>query len=171
MKNYLVKNILLVLIIALLGFSCSDDDEGESGSATVVGSWTYQSADLSITIGGMDYVEYLTSVLGVSEDVAQDGLDVAEVTFNSFDGFDIIFTEAGTYTVTQDGSTEEGTWSLNDAGTVLSLGTGSDAVILDVLTLNESTFSFGSSATEEDDFDGDGVTEELAIELVVNLTR
>lgn len=169
MKNS-IRFIGLFLIFPFL-ISCEEEDP-EGTSASLAGDWVYESAAIEVQIDGKDFVQYYIDELNITASQAEEIEDLLKEGSNVFENIMLSFDAGGTYAAAFEGDSNNGTWSLNDAGTELLLDAGTtEETILEVLTLSDSKFIFGISEEETDDVDGDNVNETITISLQISMKR
>lgn len=172
MKNrFNLIALLLIVSGALVFVSCSNNDEDGDPQSPIVGTWTYESADISITIEGQDFLDYLIEAFGLTQAQAEEFEADFEDTMNDFDGMSWSFTKDGKFTVTSPEGNETGTWSLSSDNTKLSLTSDGDTEVIDVKSLTSSKMELTYEETFEDDMDEDGENEELEISMLLGLKK
>ncbi|MFT4834498.1 MAG: hypothetical protein ACI83W_000988 [Marinoscillum sp.] len=170
MKN--VSKLFYLFILLPFLISCSDEEGGEGTTASLVGAWTYQSATIDLKIGNEDFVTYIKRELQLSDADAAEFKAIFEEEANLFAGISLEFKSGGAYTASFDGDSSTGTWALNSAGDKLTLDAGTeDESVVDVYTLTNSSFVFGITETEMDDFNGDNVDETLSISIRISMKK
>lgn len=117
MTSRIASLLTFVLLLACTMFSCKDDDKFPS----VVGKWQGTSASANITLQGIP----------VPFDQSDDDFDAI-----------VEFKADGTATITDDGTTSDGTWSQNNDKLTVSLSFSTDFIDLSgTYTIKELTDS------------------------------
>jgi hypothetical protein len=83
----------------------------------------------------------------------------------------VSFDSDGTY-VLQQGTTEEtGTYNLNADNTQLTLESETETKVFEVVELTTNNLELGLTEVLEEDFEGDGVVEEIEVDLFLSLIK
>lgn len=170
MKKTIFRNTLLILmgLVVLTITSCEKDSDGDTKANEIIGVWTISSSTFEGTINGVDIVQYFMDAFGVSQAVAEsftaDFYEEITGTAN--------FKADGTYTMTTNGSTDNGSYKLSADGKKLTLDEGTvDELIIDVATLTSSKMEFSFTETEVSDMDEDGTDDTLIMTISLVLTK
>jgi major membrane immunogen (membrane-anchored lipoprotein) len=175
----MIKNIQFTLIAIFIStssllVSCGSEDDAPASA--IVGTWNYDSYSLQrATINGQPSITYLTTVMGLSNTlaqqaqvfflsqlVAQSGLSTSAFTFNS----------DGTYVVRNNGVQEDsGTYSLRNNNTKLALTSTNGNQEFDVKSLTGNRLVLVSEDTVPYDVNMDGTPESVAYAIEVVLTK
>lgn len=172
MKNKIQFGLWGMILFTCLLFSCGSEDETPKPEP-IVGTWNYSSYEYEATINGQDYIQYLSETLGVSQAEAQ---FIANLYFlqkfeQQLEDLRVSFDSDGTY-VLQQGTTEEtGTYSLNADNTELTLVSETETTVFDVIDLTTNTMELGLTELLQEDFDKDGVEEEIEVDLLLSLVK
>ena len=150
--------------------------EDDSPSATIVGTWSFDSYSLKeATINGQPALTYLTSVMGLSPQVAQSVqalflsgiIEEAELETTKF-----TFNADGTYVVRVDGVEEDsGTYSLQNNNTKLVLDSVNGDQDFDVTTLTNNRLVLVLDESESYDVNTDGRNEEVEFAIEITLVK
>lgn len=168
-----LKTILLFGLLALLVTytGCKDDDEKDSKAALLIGEWTIDDADITASIQGMSIKDFFVNVGGVSEAEAQLYASIFEALLASSFSGTIEFMDNNTYESFIAGELDDGTWSMNSEGTMITMDGGtSDETVITVITLTSSMMKGSFSTSEFADIDDDPLTPDVEIDLAVVLT-
>ena len=174
MKNVLSKFALIFILgfLVVLAQSCKKDNN--TPKSEIIGTWTMGKAEVAVTVGGVDLVQYLISTYGLTEAQAQALLDMILEENIVEDSGTIAFKDDNTYHVSQVDGNEDGTWSITNDGKTLNLkAQGSEEEHLSIITLTSNMLHLGlPPITEEVDFNEDGIPETtLVIEIELRLTK
>jgi hypothetical protein len=161
------KTFLLVLMTFSLVYfsSCeSDDNNGGGKGSDLIGKWTIDDSEVSVTVEGVDFVTYLVESMGMTQEQAEMIAGFMTGGTGSAPTGTITFNEDGTYSAMVDGDAESGTWSLSSDGKVLTIsgtdedGSYSDELMVESLTSSKLVLVLAEE-TEDVDMDDDGVDE------------
>jgi hypothetical protein len=168
-KLKLLKLNMLILASAIfLITSCKKDEDSGGNNNELVGKWTVTSSSFQITIDGLDFVDYLIEMLGLTEEQAQDiasGFESEDLSGT------IEFKSDGTYEAVSDSGTETGTWELN--GNTLTMDKGTiDETNLTVSTLTSSKLVIEYNESDNStDWDLDGTNDTMTMEMRVEASK
>lgn len=169
MKKHLIKFYALAMLLGSMSIliSCSDDDDADDPQpASIVGTWTYGSTSLSITVDGMSFVDWLVSqgtpqadaeALGALFEESSDVFGEATFTFN----------EDGTMTATEGTEVSDGTYSVNADNTIVTITAEGETLDFNIKTLSESALILSYEESETDPDLGASIT----ISLEMSFTR
>ena len=173
-KNF--KFAFFAVLIAAFSFLGSCMSEDKSPSATIVGTWSFDSYSLKeATINGQTALTYLTSVMGLSPQVAQSVqvlflsgiIEEAELETTKF-----TFNADGTYVVRVDGVEEDsGTYSLQNNNTKLALTSVNGDQDFDVTSLTNNKLVLVLDESEPFDVNSDGTDEAVEFAIEVTLVK
>lgn len=173
-KNF--KSVFFAVLIAAFSFLGSCISEDKSPSATIVGTWSFDSYSLQeATINGQTALTYLTSVMGLSPQVAQSVqalflsgiIEDAELETTKF-----TFNADGTYVIRVDGVEEDsGTYSLQNNNTKLALTSVNGDQDFDVTSLTNNKLVLVLDESEPFDFNSDGTDEAVEFAIEVTLVK
>jgi hypothetical protein len=161
------KTFLLLLIgFSLVIFSSceTDDNNGGDNGSGLVGKWTIDDSEASVTVGGVDFLTYLVNTMGIPQEQAEMIAGYMTGSSGAASTGTITFNEDGTYTAMVDGDSESGNWSLSSDGKVLTItgtdddGSYSDELIVESLTSSKLVLVLPIES-EDVDMDDDGVNE------------
>jgi len=163
--------------------SCDDKvtDIVEDVTDPIVGVWTIDTAIISYSIDGIDFIDYMIEVF-ISYGLTQEQAEAQVATkFNlpgTFDDikgtFEYEFKEDGTFFIRSDAQEQSGTWSLelDILSTNLMFENNMVTGIFNVTTLNASTLVLESSSdSSKEDYNGDGIDEVMVISVSYKFTR
>lgn len=175
MKTNLNRLVILALLVSMSAlWSCGSDDD-EDAVSRIVGTWTYQNADIDFTIDGQTAQAYFTSI-GLDATLAAIAAATVEAEATAgfeedFAGTTITFNADGTYTANTSDGAESGTYTLNSNETQVSVNTDGDVIVFDIkqLTSSRLTLSFSESSVESIDEDSGDATINVTIDL--NFTK
>jgi hypothetical protein len=174
MENKL-KFLFILFISASMAFlsSCGKDDDGPAGSA-IVGTWTYNSVDLNITVNNQPFSTFLVSTGEFSgpEAAAYEAFFKALI-LDEVDlaGSSATFNADGTCRFVDGGNTETGTYVLSNNNTVLSVTIDGDTQVFEVKELTNNRLVLSFSEEELVDIDEDGVDDSLKIAFEFTLIK
>ena len=189
MKNLFTKSLMFLGVFGLLVLaSCSDDDDdGDSAPASlVIGTWSYESATLDITVDGVDIIDFFTAIFEAAGLETEEAAANAEATAadtetgaNIFAGSTFVFNADGTYNITfGDNTTSTGGWTESSDSSTVTLSPDPDDedpnpmdVVLNVDSISETSATFSFSQTESGDLTGDGEDNELTINFTMTVTK
>lgn len=173
-KNF--KSVFFAVFIATISFFGSCVSENESPSAAIVGTWSFGSYSLlNATVNGQPALTYLTSVMGLSTQLAQSAqalflsgiieeteLETSKFTFNA----------DGTYVVRVDGVEEDsGTYSLQNNNTKLVLASVNGDQEFDISSLTNNRLVLVLDESEPFDVNSDGTDEAVEFAIEVTLVK
>ena len=129
----ILRNFTFVLLTGLILSSCTKKD---TASDNIIGVWTVNAADLTLTVGDKTLEEYLVDIAGFSALEAQTFVSYFEAGVGAGITGSIEIKSDGTYTATLGGEADTGTWSLNSDGTMITIDSDSDdPMTLEILEL------------------------------------
>ncbi|MCL6260166.1 DUF4923 family protein [Aquiflexum sp. TKW24L] len=173
-KNF--KFAFFVVIIAAFSFLGSCMSEEKSPTSNIVGTWSFDSYSLlEASINGQPALTYLSSVMGLSPQVAQTVqalflsgiIEEAELETTTF-----TFNADGTYVVRIDGVEEDsGTYSLQNNNTKLALTSVNGNQDYDVTSLTNNRLVLVLDESESYDVNTDGKNEEVEFAIQVTLVK
>ncbi|MCH7410027.1 copper resistance protein NlpE [Belliella sp. DSM 111904] len=177
MKNFL-KNVLLLGFISVMVFSCVEDEERSVDSDDIVGTWEIEDFDVSLSINGKSFFDFLVEDVGLSEEDAQVFDDAIADDFfepEDLENTRLIFNANGTYQVWQnDTLDEEGLYEVNSTNNTLILKDNpndQDAVIFNIEQLNATSLKISLEESEEFDMTEDGGSNQLMFKLTMDFIR
>jgi hypothetical protein len=144
--------------IMLLLANCSKDKDPVPADL-IIGKWEIASFNLSVKVGSQTMLEYLMDQ-GLSREEAQQLVDDFESDYLDVDG-SIEIKKGGTYTSTDNGSTDSGTWELSADGKTLTFDKADYPLVFTITTLTSTNLNMTSDDTESDG----GVTVTMHIEI------
>ncbi|ADR20926.1 hypothetical protein MATR_14480 [Marivirga tractuosa] len=161
-------NLLTVLFLGLFVFqACNSDEKATEGE--IEGKWNVSDLSFDFTINGEDFSDYF------SDDPSTADLVESILTASYQDSFGgtLEFKSDGSYVATGDNnSTDEGTWSVNSDGTVLTLDGGTaEEFAFDIVTSTNSSLVLQFTQTESQDIDFDGTVDEVSTSLNLSLSK
>ena len=165
-----MKKIIYLMIAtsAMLSFqSCNDDEFAKERD--LIGIWTVQDVDFNITVNDLSLGEFFDSQQNAAFFEA-----FFEAEFSGeFDNATIEFKSDNTYSATQDGDVETGTWSLNSDGSQLILDGGTiDESMLNIITSTSNSLILNFEEIEDsEDLNGDSVNDEVKITIELTLAK
>ena len=166
MKNPIFTFSLIIAFSISVVFisSCKkDEDNTESTTNMLVGTWSMDETELDITVGGVDIVDHLVDEFNYERDSAQAQMDFAEAFISWENEGTVDFKSDKSYHLTFDNNDqdeEDGTWSVTDNGNTLRLVNGNETDDIKILSISSTAAQFGlPDETEEADLDDDGVNE------------
>lgn len=165
-----MKNLKLLLILAIGVFAfqaCNSDDEAKEGD--IEGSWNVTGLTFDITVNGENLENFFP------QDQANLYEDLFTSSFeDSFEGATMEFKSDGTYSAKDsDGSTDNGSWSINSDGTALTFDGGTaDEITFDVKTSTKNSLILNYSETDNSqDLDQDGSNDEFTISFDLTMSK
>ena len=161
--------ILGLLSLGLLASCGGDDEEATDLQGDIVGTWRVTAA--SFTADGInlrDYIVQLYRNLGIP--LTNEELAELDESFSlDTDELEVLeFRSDGTLSITGDGSTGEGTWTL--AGQTLTIDDGDEQTQYTIKKLTDSEMQLSFIADEDGDLGIPG-SEDAVLELLYTLTR
>lgn len=169
--NKLMKNKSLIFVIMLFFTlsACDKNNDGGGNANDIVGEWTITSSDMSITINGIDFIQYLMDEMGLTQTEAQgfEDMYITDMTGT------VEIKSDGTYTSNMDGEIDNGTWDLNTSKTKLTFDKGTvDEMTMDVNTLTSSKLVISFDETDNtSDMNGDEINDTLVAKIKLTLTK
>jgi hypothetical protein len=164
-----LRNFILVLITGLVFSGCSKDKKATND---LIGTWTVGTTTLNTMVGTRTLVQYYTDVVGLSAAEAQTFSGVVNATIQqSFTGT-IQIKSDNTYSATLGGKSESGTWSLNSAGTQLTIvSTLSGTNVFDIVQLTSSVLKIQLTEQVSEDLNNDGIPESITVTADVTFNK
>lgn len=153
--------------------ACSDDDEVTASDEDLIGTWEVTGATADFSVGSQSLVDYLIATLELSQIEAQ----ALETAFSQgfADGFDgvVELKSDNTYVAEfGDDPAETGTWELIGNTTLRLQETGDDEYTeLTILSVSSSSMQLEFTETDSEDFNQDGIDEELTILIEMDLRK
>jgi hypothetical protein len=179
-KQFFKLALLLFIGFAVVSFSsCKKDENANAQPNAIIGNWTVNKTTVSLTVGGMDLIAYLTTNFGVTTEEAQAFEDMLKEDYpdTDTDTETVEFKADNSYHIASIDMTDEedGTWSVSGDGKTLSLvDSDQDQTNLEIVSLTASALVLTTQLdeSEEFDFDEDGVNEStIDIGLELNLSK
>jgi hypothetical protein len=174
MKTSRIILQVLFLVSGVLSFvSCDDNDEKliTPSNQLLVGTWSYETAEIDLTVNGQSIVDYLIEVFELPEEQAVQIASMVEVASFQFNNATWKFNQDNTFTVVDEDETTNGTWSLSEDKKKLSLTADGETNTVDVIVLSSSKLQIFMTIEEEDDVDEDGTNEVLLIDATLTLKK
>lgn len=174
MKTMKTISQTLFLAIALFIFvSCKDSDENSitPTDQLLEGAWSYEAAEIELTVNGQNIIDYLIEIFELTEAQAAQIADMIEENSFQFNNASWEFNHDNTFTVVDEDERTTGTWNLSDDKKKLSLTTEEETDIVDVLVLTATKLQVLMTYDEEVDIDEDGIDETLKIEGTLKLKK
>jgi hypothetical protein len=164
-----LRNFILVLIAGYVFSGCSKDKKATND---LIGTWTVGTTTLNTMVGTRTLVQYYTDVVGLSAAEAQTFSGVVNATIQqSFTGT-IQIKSDNTYSATLGGKSESGTWSLNSAGTQLTIvSTSSGTNVFDIVQLTSSVLKIQLTEQVSEDLNNDGIPESITVNADVTFNK
>ncbi len=171
MKKLLpIPALIVILAISIsLTTSCSKESEDEKKSNDLIGTWTIDNTTADLSVGGVDIVTYMTTNFDYTEQQAQMLVDIFTAGMEASNQGTVNFKDDNTYTLTNSDGVENGTWSVNNDGSTLTMVYQNETDNLTILSLSSSNLKLKiPTETETVDLDDDG-TEETTIDIDMEL--
>jgi len=167
--------LICAMMVACFFISCNNDDEN-TPSDLLIGTWTFSSSTMDLSINGKTLVQYLIDESGLSQSEAETLADLLfgmiEDEYTPGSDVSIQIKSDGTYIMTGTDMNDDGTWELSSDGKTLTLDKGTEyEMVFDVESLTKSTLTILSQQSLEDDFNADSVNETMHIELEMTLNK
>ena len=149
------------------------DCDGASVLDLIPGTWVTSDIAYEMTVGPLSALDYLTDVVGLTAEEAADRIAALEATLNIELEVTLIFYADNTYDSSFAGGSDSGTWILNEDETMLTLFEGPDTMVINLVSVTETTFVGILSDVIPFDLDGDpgSPDEDVFVEATVTLTR
>ncbi|MCH7403779.1 lipocalin family protein [Belliella kenyensis] len=177
MKNFF-KNVLMVGLFSVLVFSCGEDEERRIDSSDIVGTWEIEDFNVSLSINGKSFFDFLVEDAGLSIEDAQTFDDAIANDFfepEDLESTRLIFNANGTYQVWQnDTLDEEGVYEVNSSDKTLTLKdspSDQEGVTFNIEQLNSTSLKLSLEESEEFDMTEDGGANQLMFKLTMNFSR
>lgn len=137
------------------------------------GTWVTTDIVLDLMVGELTVLEYLTSVLGLSEEDANARLAALEAELIVELEVTLVLYDDNTYESFFAGGSDSGTWSLSADETTLTLFEGPDTIVVNLLGVSETTLAGILSDVLPLDLDEDPSTpdEDVTAVATVTMTR
>ncbi len=171
MKNILQQSTkwLFIGLTLLVMVSCEEDESDGISVDNIIGTWEVESVAADATINEMDFIDYMTSELELSEVEAQLMYSLFMSEIEDMSGT-IDMKEDGTYIAHFEDDSESGTWELN-SNTLLLDKDLEDEQSIEVLTLTETTMILRMSDTMEEDMNEDGTLETMVMTMTMTFKK
>ena len=168
-KHLNLRNFILVLITGLVFSGCSKD---KKTTDNLIGTWTFGTASINTMVGTRTLAQYFTDVMSLSPADAQTYSAVVNQSIQqSFTGT-IQIKSDNTYSATLGGQNETGTWSLNSAGTQLTVNSSSSGTsVFDIVQLTSSVLKIKSTDLISEDLNSDGTPESITVTADLTFNR
>ncbi|WP_373522916.1 lipocalin-like domain-containing protein [Aquiflexum sp.] len=168
------KFLFIICIAASMAFlsSCGKDDDGPAGSP-IVGTWTYNAANLTITVNNQPLTTFLVSTgeYTAAEAAAFEAFIKTTILNETDLSGSITFNADGTYRAVDGSDVETGTYTLTNNDTRLSLTSDGDTQIVEVKELTNNRMVLKFSEEEPVDIDDDGVDENVKFDFEFNFVK
>ncbi len=137
------------------------------------GTWETTDIVLEMKVGELSALDYLTDVLGMSPTDAADRIALLEAELIPELEVTLVLNADHTYESFFAWGMDSGTWSLSPDESTLTLLEGSDTIIVNMLTVTDTTLMGTLSDSIPYDLDGDAGTpdEDVSVVATVTMTR
>lgn len=167
---YQMSLIGLILITCTLT-SCNKDDEDPQASSQLVGEWTVESSSIDMLIGDKTITEFIMEMLAISEEEAELFAVQYLEGYGDLTGT-ITFKDDNTYEADLGDGVDTGTWNLSSDGKILTLDPGTDdEATVKVITLTSVKLEIEISESSMEDFDDDGIDDEVSVNIMLTLKK
>lgn len=175
MKKRLPISVLIIFLSFSISLttSCSKESEDEKKTNDLIGTWTIGSTTADLSVDGVDMVTYMTTNFDYTEEQAQFMVNLFTAGLEGSNQGTINFKDDNTYTLTNSDGVENGTWSVNNDGSTLTLVYENETDNLTIVSLSSSNLKLRiPTETEDIDLDDDGVDETtIDIDMELNLSK
>ena len=165
MKNLLFYFPLFLVLLTSAVFisSCEKATENVAVEKALVGLWRFGEKTGSVTVDGMDFIQYATTTFGLTEEEAQEVLDDIIDDVLWYTSREIMLNGEKTYqlTIYNVGETY-GTWLVSADGETLKLTGDNEVANLTILEIAARALLLRfPTGHQEVDIDGDGENETI----------
>lgn len=163
------KNWKFFAVVAALIFFVSCDREKTSvKDDDIIGVWTIASVDYNITVDGVDIIEYVMELFGISQSQAEAFKEM--YTYDMTGTFE--FKADGTYFVDYEDGEDSGTWSLISGGEAILFDDGTIYEInANVVSYKSDRLELNYTEKEYEDMNEDGTDEEILSKITMVMTK
>lgn len=172
MRKLIHSMVILLLITGLSLSSCKKDNDDNSPSNNIVGTWTTGTSTVAVTVGTKTITQYYIDVLRLTaSEAALYNTIISELIKQGFAGT-VTFKADNTYTSTLGGDVDSGTWILSADGKKLTIDSSTDVPsISDILELTAKSMKVKFEVTDSLDLNEDDIPESLTIIVEMSFTR
>lgn len=170
MTKSIFKNTLLILmgLVVLTFTSCDKDSDGDKNADNILGVWTITSSSFDATINDVDIIQYFMDAFGVSQAIAE---SITEDFYEDITGT-ANFKADGTYTMTTNGSVDNGTYKMSADNSKMTMDEGTvDEITVNIVTLTSTKLELSFTETEVEDMDEDGIDDTLKMTITLVFTK
>lgn len=162
------KSLLLLPVFVIFMASCEKDKDGGSNANDIVGNWTITKSEMSVTVNGIDFVQYLINELGLSQSEAE---AYEELFFSEITGTVNIKSD-GTYEANFEGEITTGTWELSSDNKKITMDKGTeDEMVMNVESLSSSKLVLSYEESETDDMNSDGTDDTILAKVKLTFSK
>jgi hypothetical protein len=127
---------------------------------------------LELSIDNKSLIQYLIDELGLPQSEAEARQDLNDASLGQYYAGTIELKENKTYEAYMGGDISDGTWSMSSDGkTLLMNESTSDEQLVNIVSLTSSSMHVNMTQSESDDFNEDGIDEEMIIEVDMLLNK
>lgn len=176
MKDSRISLIQFLMgILVIFAAACGDDDDGNGNNPPtteerLAGTWTTSTSEITIMVGDKSLTDYLVEDLGWDETDAATYVAIFEGELEAGVDGSITLNSDNTYSSEFDGDPDSGTWSLSADETMLTLDDGTEAVVITVNSVTDTTLDVTIEDTLSEDLDNDPDTPDEEVEVVGEVT-
>jgi hypothetical protein len=175
MKNPLLKSALIFSLVLsiVIGNSCKKDEETNEAINNLLGTWTINNSDVNLSVDGVDLVTYMVDNFGYSQQEAETLVSYFKLAIGADSQGTINFKDDNTYQLINSDGEENGSWSVNDEGSILTLEFAGEVDNLNIVSLTSSNLKLTvPTESEEVDLDDDGDVETTVdVDIELNLSK
>lgn len=164
------KNTMLILSgLVILSFTaCEKDSDSDPKVDEIVGEWTITSSSYTATINDVDMIQYFMDAFEVSQEIAE---SITDEFYEDITGT-ANFKADGTYIMTSNGSTDNGSYKMNADNTKITMDEGTDyEMVMNVSTLTSSKLELSYTETDMEDMDEDGTMDILKMTITLIFSK
>ncbi len=127
---------------------------------------------MELSIDNKSLIQYLIDELGLSQSEAEAWQDLIDASLLQYYAGTIEFKENKTYEANMGGDISDGTWSRSSDGKTLIMDESmSYEQLINIVSLTSSSMHVNMTQSESDDFNEDGIDEEMIIEVDMLLNK
>lgn len=169
-------NISIIFSLSLLlalNTSCKKKEETNEAINNLMGTWTFNNSDVNLSVDGVDLVTYMVDNFEYSQQEAETLVAYFKLAIGADNQGTINFKDDNTYQLNNSDGEENGSWSMDSEGTILTLNFAGETDNLNIITLNSSSLVLNiPTESEEVDLDDDGDVETTVdVDIELNLSK
>lgn len=172
----LILNLMHLLLTGAMYITLTSCNGDKTSNSILVGTWNVTNVTYEANVGSLTIYEYYLNQLGYTPDAATLAVTQFDDNVKAYLESTLIEFDAEYWYWTNIGDTagDEGTWSINEPETIITLDEGTQwETTVSVHSLTESSLKISFTMTDAYDLDDDSLTPdvEVTFNMTMNLTK